>query len=906
MKTQASMKLILNLLSLILFTSPLSSARKQSLCHNNERSALIHFKVSFSIFKLASSDPFAYPKTELWNPIGNGSNCCLWDGVTCDEETGHVIGLDLSSSYLHGSINSNSTIFDLVHLQTLNLADNDFGYSLIPTKIGCLSNLKHLNLSRAAFFGQVPIAISNLSKLLSLDLSDNQDPLSGANILRLGNPGLKTLIQNSTPLEIKLNHVIVSSRVPKFLENLTSLRYIGLEDCKLHGVFLEGIFLLPNLQVLNVASNEDLVGYLPKFHNSSKLEHLILPSTRFSGNIPTSIGNLRSLTALDFSLCSFWGSIPYLVGQLTKLTVLNLAANNFKGRIPKSLANLTQLYWLGLAKNNLVGEVPSFFANLTKLQFLELSFDGLWGPFPSFIFGLESLEFINLEGNNFSGSVEFDLFLKPKHLKFLQLSEVDLILPTTTHHNDSFPQFLGLTLVECNLTQFPYFLHNQTKLQLLGLSYNQIEGPLLVPSSSLLYYDLSYNALSGEISTSICNSSSFSFIDLKDNNLSGRIPQCLVNLSNSMAMLSLNQNNLRGSIPNSFSTGCTLKMINLGNNQLQGRLPRSLAYCSSLEVLDLGNNLITDTIPSWLGALTKLQALALGSNRLHGTLPIEFGLGFPKLRIVDLSNNKLTGSLSNQLFHNWHAMGAQHQSQSSYMVSTTVTTTYGFIMIIQLPYYITIRYKGRETFNEHILSIFNSLDLSNNEFVGKIPESMGNLMSLEALNLSHNNLTGSIPQSFRKLSNLESLDLSCNLLSGEIPQQLTNLTFLEIFNVSYNYLRGAIPQGNQFSTFGNDSFEGNTGLCGNPLSNKCGDSNVQSPSQPHPSSYDGDNEESSTLVNWIIISMGYLSGLVVGVIIGHIITCRYHEWFVETFRRRGQHSKRRGRRGQHNKRRARR
>ncbi|GAB4840621.1 hypothetical protein Ancab_039646 [Ancistrocladus abbreviatus] len=660
MKTQASMKLILNLLSLILFTSPFSSARKQSLCHNNERSALIHFKVSFSIFKLASSDPSAYPKTELWNPIGNGSNCCLWDGITCDEETGHVIGLDLSSSYLHGSINSNSTIFDLVHLQTLNLANNDFGYSLIPIKIGCLLNLKHLNLSSASFFGQVPIAISNLSKLLSLDLSDNQDPLSGANMLRLGNPGLKTLIQNSTALEIiKLNHIIMSSQVPKFLENLTSLRYIGLKDCELHGAFPKGIFLLPNLQFLDMASNGDLVGHLPEFHNSSKLEYLSLYSTGFSGNIPTSIGNLRSLTTLDWLNCSFQGSIPHSLGQLTELTVLALTENNFEGWIPKSLANLTQLYWLGLAQNNLIGEVPSFFANLTKLHFLGLGFNGLWGPFPSFIFGLESLELILLEGNKFSGSVEIDLFLKPKHLKLLQLSEVDLLLPTMAHHNDSFPQFLGLTFQKCNLSQFPYFLHNQTKLQLLDLRHNQIEGPLLVPSSSLLYYDLSYNELNGEISTSICNSTSLSFIDLEDNTLSGRIPQCLMNLSSSMTILSFNQNNLQGSIPDSFSSACTLEMINLGNNQLQGRLPRSLANCSSLEVLDLGNNLITDTLPSWLGALTKLQALALGSNRLHGTLPVEFKLGFPELHIVDLSDNKLTGSLSNQLFHNWHAMGAQ-------------------------------------------------------------------------------------------------------------------------------------------------------------------------------------------------------------------------------------------------------
>ncbi|GAB4841214.1 hypothetical protein Ancab_039678 [Ancistrocladus abbreviatus] len=240
-------------------------------------------------------------------------------------------------------------------------------------------------------------------------------------------------------------------------------------------------------------------------------------------------------------------------------------------------------------------------------------------------------------------------------------------------------------------------------------------------------------------------------------------------------------------------------------------------------------------------------------------------------------------------------MEAEHQIQPGYMTSTTSHITLGILGYVFEQYSIELRYKSKERYGA-ILNIFTSIDLSNNEFVGKIPVSIGSLVGLQALNLSTNNLTGSMPQSLANLSNLESLDLSCNLLSGEIPQQLTKLTFLEIFNVSYNHFTGAIPQGNQFNTFENDSFEGNIGLCGNPLSNKCGDSVAQSPAQPHHSSYDGDNEESSKLIEWIIIAMGYLSGMVVGVILGKIFTSQYHEWFVETFGRRGQLNKRRMRR----------
>ncbi|GAB4841222.1 hypothetical protein Ancab_039681 [Ancistrocladus abbreviatus] len=230
------MKFILNILRLILITTSFSSAYSQPLCHDNERSTLLQFKLSFSLAKFASIYPIAYPKTQSWEPTGSGSNCCLWDGIACDKESSHVISLDLSSSYLYGFFESNSTIFDLVHLQNLNLADNDFRYSLIPPKIGRLSNLKFLNLSRSTFFGQVPIEISKFPRLISLDLSYNEDPLSGAKMLRIQKPNLRTLIQNFTALKIlDLSEVLISSRGPKILADCTSLTYLALEDYGLHG-----------------------------------------------------------------------------------------------------------------------------------------------------------------------------------------------------------------------------------------------------------------------------------------------------------------------------------------------------------------------------------------------------------------------------------------------------------------------------------------------------------------------------------------------------------------------------------------------------------------------------------------------------------------------------------------------
>ena len=145
----------------------------------------------------------------------------------------------------------------------------------------------------------------------------------------------------------------------------------------------------------------------------------------------------------------------------------------------------------------------------------------------------------------------------------------------------------------------------------------------------------------------------------------------------------------------------------------------------------------------------------------------------------------------------------------------------------QAPYYkdsITVMNKGEEMELVKILTIFTSIDLSNNRFHGEILDTMGMLKGLIVLNLSSNSFTGHIPSSLGNLVELESLDLSRNKISGEIPHQLLSLTFLAYLNLSNNQLMGLIPQGGKFWTFDNSSFEGNLGLCGPPLSKKCGHS----------------------------------------------------------------------------------
>lgn len=99
---------------------------------------------------------------------------------------------------------------------------------------------------------------------------------------------------------------------------------------------------------------------------------------------------------------------------------------------------------------------------------------------------------------------------------------------------------------------------------------------------------------------------------------------------------------------------------------------------------------------------------------------------------------------------------------------------------------------------------------------------------------------------------------------------LTGLTFLSVLNLSHNQLVGVIPHGRQFDTFSNDSFVGNAGLCGIPLSKSCEE---VSPS-PVPSTKRRVKDSGSApkiKFNWQFICTGLGFGMGAGFIVGPLV-----------------------------------
>ena len=122
-----------------------------------------------------------------------------------------------------------------MQLQILNLSDNNFNHSQIPSQLGHLSSLAYLDLSGSGFSGQVPLGISQLSNLLYLDLSVN-DQL----VLR---PDLSVLVRNLSNLKcLYLSEVDISAHILSFLKNFSSLMSFFLDDYALYGQFRKVIF----------------------------------------------------------------------------------------------------------------------------------------------------------------------------------------------------------------------------------------------------------------------------------------------------------------------------------------------------------------------------------------------------------------------------------------------------------------------------------------------------------------------------------------------------------------------------------------------------------------------------------------------------------------------------------------
>ncbi|XP_056172677.1 receptor-like protein 7 [Syzygium oleosum] len=718
--------LLLWLVLILAHTNPFSigTVLVSGQCIGDQKSLLLQLKNSLNFSTSLSM------KLVKWNQSNDS-----WDGVTC--KGGQVTGLDLSNEWITGGLDDSSSLFRLNYLQRLNLAFSSFPSLEIPSGFGNLTNLVYLNLSNAGFAGQLPIGISCLTRLVTLDVSLLYFP--GLKSLKLENPNLRMLLGNLSELrELYLDGVNVSATGNELCNalslSLPKLQVLSMMNCYLSGPiescsslvhlrFLSGefpqkIFRVQTLQTLDLSFNELLQGSLPEFRENGSLQTLVLSFTHITGRLPYSIGNLRYLSRIELVNCSFHRNIPTSFINLLQLDYLDFSFNNFTGSIP-SLSKSKNLTQINLSHNNLTGQINSTqWESLLSLLVLDLRFNLLEGNIPSSLFTLPSIQKLQLSNNQFSGEVKAFFNGKSDNLDTLDLS------------NNNIGGELPMSIWELQ------------GLKYLSLSSNNFSGSFHIDMvhqlKNLSHLDLSYNRFSVNTTNTTTQASSF----------------------HDLTTMKLASCQLR-TLPEFVAEQHRLTNLDLSDNQIQGKIPKWIWELQNLLYLNVSSNLLDDIeIPSRI-LTSSLSVLDLHKNRLRGqVLPLP-----PFATHLDFSSNNFTSFIPSAIGTNLSVAIFFSLSHNSFQ---------GFI--------------PKSICEAEYLEV---LDLSHNNLTGNIPDCLV-MESLKVLNLRNNALDGSI-FNFPVTCGLKTLDLSSNLLQGKFPESLANCTTLEVLDVGNNQIDDVFP-----------------------------------------------------------------------------------------------------------------
>ncbi|KAG6671229.1 hypothetical protein I3843_Q007200 [Carya illinoinensis] len=679
-----------------------------------------------------------------------------------------------------------------------------------------------------------------------------------------------------------------SAPIPEFFADFRNLTTLIFSFSSLNGQFPERIFQIPTLQMVDLAYNDQLEGFLPEFPSNGSLQTLDLSQTNFSGSLPHSIGNLKLLSEVNLFSCNFSGEIPKSMANLTELFHLDLSWNRFNGPIPSlsmsknlkivSLDNndltgkiastrwvdLLNLETLDLSYNSIEGSIPVSLFSLPSLQDLQLqnnrfsgqldefstapsyllsnldlSHNNLEGKIPMSVFKLPSLRWLNLSSNKFNGSWQFSAVQKLKDLILLDLSFNDLSIENggINCSLSSFPGFQYLSLASNKLKRIPDFLRNQSDLQILDLSNNQMHGeiPLWIwEFAQLSFLNLSNNNLV-TLERPFLNDSFIRVVDLSSNELQGHLP----NFPCSAQYMDLSRNNFHSSIPTSI---IKFQSLSLSNNKFYGRIPKSICNTTDLTILDLSNNFLSGMVPYCLFRQPSLEVLNLRKNHLSGKIPDTFqtNCGFHTL---DLGENQLEGKLPKSLAQCKYMEFLDIENNS---IEDAFPCYLRNISMLRVLVFKSNKFHGPIDCRESNVTwpMLQIINLASNNFSGKLTEkSFGVLKAFMAdkeeaelrfmhkefirsrsgsyefdyqdkltiiakglslnlvkilniftiLDLSCNNFNGPLPKEFGDFKSLYVLNLSHNVFTGNIPESLGKLSNLESLDLSSNELTGEIP-----------------------------------------------------------------------------------------------------------------
>ncbi len=186
-----------------------------------------------------------------------------------------------------------------------------------------------------------------------------------------------------------------------------------------------------------------------------------------------------------------------------------------------------------------------------------------------------------------------------------------------------------------------------------------------------------------------------------------------------------------------------------------------------------------------------VKAIYLRRNNLRGAFPSDIFRALPNIKMLDLSDNALAGTISEDI---GQLSGLEYFNFTANNIAGSLPESIGDLSLLTEFHISFNQLDSTIPYSIYKLEQLRELDLSRNSLAATIPHEIGAMKELTSLNLAYNSLEGSLPHELNNMQSLRKLDVSHNKLQSSLPKEIGSVTYLRSLDLSHNAFEGDLPK----------------------------------------------------------------------------------------------------------------